>query len=98
MLDGLWQEAKCGRPLGMQFDKNGALYVCDAYYGIFKVDVKTGKYERIVNTDQSIDGKKSMITNSIDLAKNGDIYWTSSSSEFTVEDGVFTMLEDPSGR
>lgn len=39
---GPHQERICGRPLGMQFDKNGVLYVADAYYGIYKVDVKTG--------------------------------------------------------
>lgn len=41
---GLYQEQICGRPLGLTFDKNGALYVADAYYGLFKVDIKTGKF------------------------------------------------------
>lgn len=41
---GLYEEHVCGRPLGLTFDKNGALYVADAYYGLFKVDVKTGNY------------------------------------------------------
>lgn len=41
---GVYEERICGRPLGLEFDKNGALYVSDAYYGIFKVNVKTGMY------------------------------------------------------
>nr|AWX92234.1 adipocyte plasma membrane-associated protein [Tetrastichus brontispae]AXA13074.1 adipocyte plasma membrane associated protein-like protein [Tetrastichus brontispae] len=96
--DGLWQEAKCGRPLGMKFDKKGALYVCDAYYGVFKVDVKTGKYEKIVDNKTPIEGKIPLITNSLDIASNGDIYWSDSSTEFTLQDGVFAALANPSGR
>lgn len=38
----LYEEDKCGRPLGLSFDKTGSLYVADAYYGIFKVDISTG--------------------------------------------------------
>lgn len=97
-IEGLWQEAKCGRPLGLKFDKKGALYVCDTYYGIFKVDVKTGKYEKLVDSKTPIEGKVPMVTNSLDIASNGDIYWSDSSTEFTLEDGVFTMLANPSGR
>lgn len=41
---GLFEERLCGRPLGLHFDRNGALYVADAYYGVFKVDIKTGRY------------------------------------------------------
>lgn len=41
---GVFEERLCGRPLGLEFDRNGALYVADAYYGIFKVDIKTGSY------------------------------------------------------
>lgn len=40
---GFFEEKICGRPLGMQFDKDGTLVVADAYYGIFRVDVRTGK-------------------------------------------------------
>lgn len=47
-LDGLYEEHICGRPLGISVDKKGFLYVADAYYGIFKVNVNSpeqyGKY------------------------------------------------------
>lgn len=36
------QESICGRPLGFQFDQNGNLFVNDAYFGLLKVNVKTG--------------------------------------------------------
>lgn len=41
---GFHEESKCGRPLGMDFDASGILYVCDAYYGVFKVNPETGNY------------------------------------------------------
>ena len=43
--DGLHDEVNCGRPLGMAFEpgKRGGLIVCDAYYGLIRVDVKTGE-------------------------------------------------------
>jgi len=42
-LDGLHEEHICGRPLGMSVDKNGFLFVADAYYGIYKVNLNSGK-------------------------------------------------------
>ncbi|XP_011306683.1 adipocyte plasma membrane-associated protein [Fopius arisanus] len=96
--DVLWDEETCGRPLGLKFDKKGNLFVVDAYYGIFKVNVKTGTYEKIVDPSQPISGKRPMIPNSVDVASNGDLYWTDSSTDFKLYDGVYTMLADPSGR
>ncbi|XP_014205300.1 adipocyte plasma membrane-associated protein-like [Copidosoma floridanum] len=96
--DGLWQESKCGRPLGLKFDKKGILYVNDAYYGIFKVDVKTGKYEQLVDSKDPIEGKRPMLINSLDIASNGDVYWSDSCSNFHLEDGIYCMIANPSGR
>lgn len=44
MLDGLYEEHICGRPLGLGIDKSGFLYVADAYYGIFKVNLNSNQY------------------------------------------------------
>lgn len=96
--DGIWQEAKCGRPLGLRFNQKGDLFVADAYYGIFKVDIATKQYKNIVSSSEPIDGKVPKIVNSLDIAKNGDIYWTDSSTEFPLYDGVYTLLANPSGR
>lgn len=96
--DGLWQEHKCGRPLGMKFDKKGNLYVVDTYYGIFKVNVKTGEYKNIVNTSKPIDGKIPLLPNDVDITENGDLYWTTSSVDFALYDGMLTFLSNPSGR
>ncbi|XP_015591029.1 adipocyte plasma membrane-associated protein [Cephus cinctus] len=96
--NGIWEESKCGRPLGLRFDKKGTLYVADAYYGIFKVDVKTGKYETVVDASEEIKGKRPRVFNSLDVASNGDIYWTDSSYNFGIEDGLFAILDNPTGR
>lgn len=96
--DGIWEEDKCGRPLGLRFNSKGDLYVADAYYGIFQVNVKTGQYKNIVNSSLPIDGKRPKIPNSLDIAKNGDIYWTDSSTDFHLYDGTYTFLANPSGR
>lgn len=96
--DGIWQEHKCGRPLGMKFDKKGNLYVADAYYGIFKVNVATGEYKNIVNSSKSIEGKVPQVPNSIDVADNGDLYWTDSSTDFKLYDLMMALLANPSGR
>lgn len=42
--------------------------------------------------------RKAAIFNSIAVAKNGDIYWTDSSSDFKLYDGIYSMLANPSGR
>lgn len=38
-----YEDNICGRPLGMHFDEDGYLYAADSYYGIWKVDMKSGK-------------------------------------------------------
>ncbi|XP_015518729.2 adipocyte plasma membrane-associated protein [Neodiprion lecontei] len=96
--DGVWMEKECGRPLGLQFDKNGILYVADPYNGIFKVDVMTGEYDMIVDISKPIEGKLPLLANSLDIAANGDIYWTDSSQDFILQDGVYTCLANPAGR
>lgn len=40
-------EPTCGRPLGMRMSKDGYLIVADAYLGLFKVNVATGKSGRV---------------------------------------------------
>lgn len=52
----------------------------------------------MVPINKEIDGKKPKVPNSIALASNGDIYWSDSSTQFSLEDGMFEVLADPSGR
>ncbi|XP_038206521.1 probable serine/threonine-protein kinase nek3 [Zerene cesonia] len=96
---GLIQEHICGRPLGFYIhEKSGTLYVADAYHGIWKVDLKTDRKQQLVSPNVPIDGRKPQLFNSITLDKNGGVYWTDSSSDYMLKDGVYIGLSDPSGR
>lgn len=57
-----------------------------------------GDKVRLVSPDDEIDGKKSKIFNSVAVASNGDLYWTDSSTEFDLQDGLYDMFADGSGR
>lgn len=100
--EGDWEERKCGRPLGMVYDADrNQLIVADTYYGIWEVDTKSGAKKQLISPDTIIQGenpRKPMLFNSVALHSNGDIYFTDSSSEFTLEDGLFTVMANPSGR
>ncbi|XP_049776721.1 adipocyte plasma membrane-associated protein Hemomucin-like [Schistocerca cancellata] len=95
---GYWEESICGRPLGLKFDKHGNLYVADTYYGLFKVNIETGLVTKLVSADIPINGKKPLLINSVDVARDGTVYWSHSSSDVTLQDGVYTLLGDGSGR
>ncbi|XP_023938786.1 adipocyte plasma membrane-associated protein Hemomucin [Bicyclus anynana] len=93
------QEHICGRPLGFVIDeKNKLLYVADAYYGIWKVNLVTDKKQLLVSPRVPIDGRIPKLFNSVALDKNGNLYWTDSSTDFQLKDGAFAALVDPTGR
>uniref|UniRef100_A0A182QU17 Strictosidine synthase conserved region domain-containing protein n=1 Tax=Anopheles farauti TaxID=69004 RepID=A0A182QU17_9DIPT len=98
-----FEEEICGRPLGLAFDtKASNLIVSDAYYGIWLVDLATGNKEQLVSPDIVLEGKgvnrKAKLFNAVAVARNGDIFWTDSNSDFTLQDGVFAVFANPSGR
>lgn len=52
-----YQQAKCGRPLGLAFDTiSDDLIVADAYYGIWSVNPKTGDKKQLVSPNVKLDG------------------------------------------
>lgn len=100
--EGFAEEKICGRPLGMAFDTLGNnLIVSDAYYGIWLVDLNNGKKTLLISPNEELDGiirRPAALFNSVAVSKSGDIYWTDSSSDFKLEDGVYTLFANPSGR
>lgn len=100
--EGVYEEKKCGRPLGMVHDAaRNTLIVMDAYYGIWEVNLKSGEKKQLVSPDIVIQGenpRKAGLFNSVALHSNGDLYFTDSSSEFGLEDGMYTVMANPSGR
>ncbi|KAG7297906.1 hypothetical protein JYU34_018661 [Plutella xylostella] len=96
---GLLDEEKCGRPLDFEIDeKQKKLIIADAYHGIWRVDLKTDKKELLVSPRVEIEGRVPRLFNGIALDRDGDFFWTDSSSDFTLKDGAISLLTDPSGR
>lgn len=95
-----WEEEKCGRPLGMRFDKNGTLNVVDAHHGLYKVNIQTGSIKTVFDSSWLVDGKKPKIINDFDMiARSGDFYFSETSNKFAMKDSIFEVLEGaPNGR
>ncbi|KAH8332892.1 hypothetical protein KR074_003480 [Drosophila pseudoananassae] len=101
--EDIYEESRCGRPLGLAFDTQGNnLLIADAYYGLWQVDLDTNKKTLLVSPAQELAGKAinrpAKVFNGVTVSKGGDIYWTDSSSDFTIEDLVFATFANPSGR
>jgi sugar lactone lactonase YvrE len=94
-------EFACGRPLGIHFDSNDALYVADAYKGLLK-------YERTASGEagprqellSSIDGVPMRFTNSLLVDESeGIVYLTDTSQEFFRLQFVTAVIANqPDGR
>lgn len=100
---GVYHERECGHPLGIAFDTQGNnLIVIEPYFGIYQVQIKTGEKKLLVSLDQVIEGgkvsRKPGTPMNLEVAKNGDIYWSEMSSDFRFEDSLQAMLLNPSGR
>ena len=94
----LHQDAICGRPLGLNFDKKGRLVVCDSYLGIYRIsrDFKTA--ELLISPETVVEGKQIRVFNSLVVMDDDTLYYTHSDSNFDLHEGVFMLLGDGSGR
>lgn len=96
------QEAICGRPTGLAFDTIGDnLIITDAYYGIWIYNLKNQDKKQLVDPKKVIGGvvpRPAKLFNSVTVAKNGDFYWTDSTSDFDIQDAANAFFVNPSGR
>ena len=84
-----------GRPLGMQFDNNGNLIICDAKKGLLSVSPKA----ELKTLLTSVEGIDLGFTNDVDIAKDGTIYFTDASYKWHIEDYRSDIIEHkPYGR
>lgn len=84
-----------GRPLGMDFDAQGNLIVCDAWRGLLKIDPQG----QITVLSTQADGLAFGFTDDLDIASDGRIYFSDASSRFHQPDYVLDLLESrPHGR
>lgn len=84
-----------GRPLGLAFDRSGNLIVADAVKGLLSID----RDGRIATLTTQAEGTPFRCTNDLDIALDGAIYFTDSSSRFSLNQLRADLLEhQPNGR
>ena len=84
-----------GRPLGMQFDREGNLIVCDSYKGLLSIS-PVGKINILA---QSINGVPFKFTDALDISSQGVIYFTDASNKYGQNEYLYDLLEArPHGR
>ncbi|CAL5197420.1 unnamed protein product [Lathyrus oleraceus] len=84
-----------GRPLGLALEKTGELIVADADKGLLRV-TREKKIELLVN---EVEGLKFKLTDGVDVAHDGTIYFTDASHKYSVKDSLLDIFEGkPNGR
>ncbi|XP_062079488.1 protein STRICTOSIDINE SYNTHASE-LIKE 13 [Humulus lupulus] len=84
-------EKRCGRPLGLRFDKeSGNLFIADAYYGILVVGPEGGV---AIPLATHVDGKPILFANDLDIHNNGSIFFTDTSKRYNRMDHFYILLE-----
>ena len=79
-----------GRPLGLAFARDGRLLVCDSPRGLLALDTGTGTFETLVD---SVDGRNLQFCSNVTETADGTVYFTESTSAFTVADYLGAILE-----
>ncbi len=72
-----------GRPLGLELYGEGRLLVADAHAGLLSLDTTTGAVEPLVT---EVDGRPMVFCNNAAVATNGDIWFSDSSTSYSIED------------
>lgn len=86
----------CGRPLGLRFNKDGNLYIADAYYGLHVVGAEGGLSKCLVS---EVEGVPLAFTNDVDFGDDGLVYFTDTSATYHRRDfATMFMGGDESGR
>lgn len=79
-----------GRPLGLSFARDGRLLVCDSPRGLLAMDTATGAFTTLVDR---IDGRPLRFCSNVTETADGTLYFTESTSAFTVTDYIGAILE-----
>ncbi|KAF2322068.1 hypothetical protein GH714_006192 [Hevea brasiliensis] len=84
-------EKRCGRPLGLRFDKkSGNLYIADAYYGLLVVGPEGGLAAPLATHAA---GDPILFANDLDIHENGSIFFTDTSKRYDRVNHFFILLE-----
>ncbi len=78
-----------GRPLGLQFDATGNLIIADAIKGLLSLSPEG---EISLLTD-SVDGKKMIFVDDLDIASDGKVWFSDASTRFDLHDNLLDVVE-----
>lgn len=76
-----------GRPLGLEFDELGNLFVANAYLGLQMIGPDGG----VTLLTDEVDGVMIRYADDVDVAKDGSVYFSDASSKFGPMDTTGTM-------
>ncbi|WP_370332013.1 SMP-30/gluconolactonase/LRE family protein [Mycolicibacterium hippocampi] len=79
-----------GRPLGLAVARNGRLLICDSPKGLLALNTTTGEIDTLVD---SVGGRRLQFCSNVTETSDGTVYFTESTSGFTVDDYVGAILE-----
>lgn len=77
-----------GRPLGIEFDDHGTLFVADAYRGLLSVD-RSGQVTLLTNA--TTDGSPILYADDVDVAADGTVYFSDASTRFGARESGGTL-------
>jgi sugar lactone lactonase YvrE len=84
-----------GRPLGLHFDSQGNLIVCDAFKGLLSISPK-GEITTLLT---EVAGQALVFTDDLDIASDGTIYFSDASTKFDQHNYMLDLIEArPHGR
>jgi sugar lactone lactonase YvrE len=78
-----------GRPLGLRFDATGNLIVADTERGLISV-APNGDIDVLVDY---FEGRKLLLVDHLDIAANGDIYFSDASAKFGLDNHLLDFIE-----
>ncbi|GAB4848399.1 hypothetical protein Ancab_003096 [Ancistrocladus abbreviatus] len=84
-----------GRPLGLALGHQNELIVADAVKGLLKVT----KEKEVIFLSDEAEGQKFRLTDGVDVANDGTIYFTDASYKYNLNESTFDIFEGrPYGR
>ncbi|MBA57245.1 MAG: gluconolactonase [Pseudomonadales bacterium] len=78
-----------GRPLGLHWDAQGNLIICDAFKGLLSLSPQ-GTLKTLLT---EVDGQPLVFTDDLEIAADGTIYFTDASTRFDQKHYILDMLE-----
>ncbi len=79
-----------GRPLGLHWDAQGKLIICDAFKGLLALDVETKELQTLLT---EVDGVPLTFTDDLEIARDGMIYFSDASIKYDQKHYMYDMFE-----